>query len=348
MAIGFQSTGKYEWERVLNYPTYGLGFSSFVFDERDAADLVGNPSGVYGFVGLPLLRGKKKRFFHIDFDAAFGLTYDLNPYDPVTNPYNDAVGSRILFYFDFGLSGNHRLSDRLDLDYGLHLIHFSNGRTRTPNLGVNMVGLDLGMKYYFNPITPYARYADPSRQLALRPEFVPKSELPKYQKYSLWNIWGAAGLNTTNRDSSNIVDGVVDLRGPTYFAATLAGEWQYKLTRSFSLGLGLNYFFDGSLGEMYEEKTPSLWERSTVGIGPTFDFYVQRFSFVGTVGFYVYRADPVKEVRNTMYLRGGIRYRVAPGFFVQAALKTMNGAVADYIEFGIGRTISNDPQSISE
>ena len=134
-----------------------------------------------------------------------------------------------------------------------------------------------------------------------------------------------------------------DVRGPTYSASTLAAEWPYKLGRVFSAGLGFNYFFDGSLGEEYEDGGSSLFDRSTIGIGPTFDFYVQRFSFVGTVGFYIFRTEEVKEVRNTMYLRGGVRYRATPKLFFQAALKTMNGAIADYIEFGVGYSIFNDP-----
>ena len=339
--IGFQTTGQFEWHRVFNNPSYGLGFSSFWFDQDTVSNLIGNPSGVYGFFGWPVYRGKGGKF-HLDFDFAAGLTYDLNAYDPITNPYNDAVGSKILWYFDFDFSGNHMISNRLDLSYGLHLVHFSNGRMRTPNLGVNMVGFDLGLRYNFNPMSPYAKYKDPSRQLAVRPELTPKGTFSSYQNYSIWNLWMAMGFNTTSRNAEDIEGNPQDLRGPTYFASTLAVEWQRKLGRAFAGGVGLNYFYDGSLGEEYDDGG-SLFQKSTIGIGPSFDLFIHRFSFSGTVGFYVYRAEKVKNVRNPLYLRGAFRYRISEKVFAHAALKTMNGAVADYVEFGIGYSIFNNP-----
>ena len=342
LRIGFQTTGKYDWQQVLNYPTYGFGFSTYRFDVDTVANLIGNPAGVYGFFGWPLYRGKGGKF-HLDFDAAVGLTYDLNAYDPITNPYNDAVGSKILYYFDFAFSANQRISERLDLNLGAHLIHFSNGRMRTPNLGVNMLGLDLGIRYNLNPMTPYVKYMDPNRQLAVRPELEPKRVLPKYQKYGIWNLWAAAGFNTTSRSGEDENGNPVDLRGPSYFASTLAAEWQYKLSRTFSGGLAFNYFFDGSLGEQYPNGDATVWQRSTVGLGPTFEFFIHRFSFAGTVGFYVYRAEEVKSIRNPIYLRGAFRYRITEHIFAHAALKTMNGAVADYVEFGVGYSIFNNP-----
>ena len=170
LRIGFQTTGLFDWEQLLNYPQFGFGFSTFFYGNREVENLVGQPSGVYAFLDLPFHRSRNGKFY-ATFDLAAGFAYDLNAYDPITNPYNDAVGSKILFYFDFDFAGNHKISQRMDLNYGLHLTHFSNGRTRTPNLGVNMLGLDLGLRYYFNPMRPYVKASGMDFEPPIRPTF---------------------------------------------------------------------------------------------------------------------------------------------------------------------------------
>ncbi len=342
LRVGWQTTGMYTWEQMLNYPQYGFGFSSFVFDDRETDNLIGQPSGLFAWTALPVT-WNRKRTFHFNVDVAAGVTYDLNPYDPITNPYNDAVGSRILAYFDFAAVAYWRLSRRLDLDFGFNLVHFSNGRTRTPNLGVNLLGFNLGLVYHYNPVKNFTKQQRPDYQPPVRPEFIER-DVPKFKGYSILNLFAAAGWNTTSRDTT--LEGEDDIRGPAYFANTLAAEWSRKHGRVGAYSIGLNYHFDGSLGESYPEGSdPSVWDRSTVGVAFGYELFIERFSIFAQLGLYPFQNEAKKQARGNMYIRGGLRARLTPHVFAYAALKTMNGAVADYIEWGVGYSIFDDAKA---
>ncbi len=334
LRIGFQTTGKFEWEQLLKYPQYGFGFSTYFYTERDVTDLLGQPSAVYAFGNLPFYRSKNEKFY-LSFDPSTGLAYDLNGYDPEENPFNDAEGSDILFYFNFGLSGVHFLSERMDLNYGLNLIHFSNGRLRTPNLGVNMAGIDLGLRYYFNPVSRYTSTAYPDYQPQLRPGFQERY-LPPHEDYSMWNVFWAVGMNSTTRDAFDEETGEpLNAQGPSYFASTLGFEWQRKYGRVASWGLGLDYHFDASLGEEYEGEA-SFWERSTIGFGPLHELYIERFSIFFQPSIIILGTKTAQDTRAGFFVRAGLRARITDQLFGHFALKTYSGAIADYVEWGVG------------
>ncbi len=332
--LGWQTTGEKAWQRLLRYPTYGVGIASYLYSVEDVSNLIGEPSGIYGFIGIPLYRGPGFKF-HSDLDLSAGLTYDLNPYDEITNPYNDAVGSRILFYFDFDLSFTHWLSKRLDLTYGLSLIHFSNGRSRTPNLGVNMVGLHLGMRYHFNALQPFTRKVLPDRPLAWRPTFI-RDPVPKFKGYWISKLWTSVGTAASNPAPEDDQGNPQSLAGPNYFTSSTGVELQRRYGGLGSVGLGISYMFDASLADNYETGEPSVWQRSLVSIGPLHEFFFNRLAIFTQFGVYLHVTEEAKTSRGGWHLRAGGRIYLGEQSFIHAALKTRNGGIADWVEFGFG------------
>ncbi len=332
--LGWQTTGEKAWQQLLRYPTYGVGFASYLYSEEEVNNLIGEPAGIYGFLGLPLYRGKGRKF-QSDLDLSAGLTYDLNPYDFTTNPYNDAVGSRILFYFNFDLTFNHYLSRRLDLSYGLSLIHFSNGRIRTPNLGVNMVGLHLGLRYNFNALQPYTRKVLPDRRLAWRPSFE-KHEIPRYPDHWIAKIWTSLGSASTSPPSEDEEGNPQSVAGPSYLTGSTGLEVHRRYGALASVGLGMSYMFDFGLGERYENKEASFWQKSLISIGPLHELFFNKLSIFTQVGVYLHITEEVKPMLGGWHLRAGGRIYVGDNTFIHAALKTRNGGIADWVEFGFG------------
>ena len=53
-------------------------------------------------------------------------------------------------YFRLGIDGKIRLSPRSELQIEAGTTHFSNGKTRSPNYGINAVSLTLGFNYLLN------------------------------------------------------------------------------------------------------------------------------------------------------------------------------------------------------
>lgn len=333
LRIGWQSTGREVWERKLAYPQYGFGFSAYILDTEDIREIehtLGVPIGIYGFASLPLVRAK--RFYALNFEMAAGITTDFHPYDPEKNPQNDLIGSRVTVYIDFGLSNYFTISPRTDLQLGLNLIHFSNGRTRTPNIGINLAGVHAGMRYHFNPISRYLRQVDPDAELRVRPEFV-KKEDPPYRKHWTGKFFYAAGWATTLlRDEPNRA-------GPAYFVSSVGAELHRHYGYVGSFGAALNWHYDASIpvdDPDMDGDAATFLDKSTIGLAALHSFYIERFSLITQVGYYVFKRT---DVRGSLYARLGLRYEFSPSLWAQVALKTQDGAKADYIEWGIGYTL---------
>jgi hypothetical protein len=88
------------------------------------------------------------------------------------NPTQDVVGSSVNLYFNFSLLLNFKLSERPDLSLSTGMTHFSNGRTYTPQKGINTLGLAIGLKYNINPIKNYTKAVDPDYKPTIRPTFI--------------------------------------------------------------------------------------------------------------------------------------------------------------------------------
>src|SRR5690554_4404260 len=145
LKMGWQPTNPEGWASKYNYPSYGVGFySGFLSD----AQVFGNPNAVYGFIRFPLSHPESRNEFAIE--PALGITYKLNPYHSETNPLNDAIGARMAVYFNLNFGFTYKWTRELDLLYGIDFSHFSNGSTYKPNSGLNLYGINVGLRYNYN------------------------------------------------------------------------------------------------------------------------------------------------------------------------------------------------------
>ena len=187
--VGTQSTGRKTWQRLHNYPQYGLGVTYYNLGGHEADSIVGNPSALFFYIGLPWLRIKK---FSVNTDLELGFSYNFKPYDPETNPYQDVIGAGTNLHFSLGILFNYEISRRMDLTLGFELAHFSNGRSFTPQKGINLVGLTLGTSYHFNPMKNYTKLKDPNYQPPVRPEFI-RAEKPEFKPHHEFQFLASVG-----------------------------------------------------------------------------------------------------------------------------------------------------------
>jgi len=131
-----------------NYPfTYqgiGLGFNSF-FDKAE----IGTPVSLYVFQHARIAALTKR--LSLAYEWNFGVSFGWKPFDEQTNPFNTVVGSRINAYIHLGLMFDWRFAPQWHLTAGVGLTHFSNGNTRYPNGGVNLLAGRLGVMRTFGP-----------------------------------------------------------------------------------------------------------------------------------------------------------------------------------------------------
>lgn len=131
-----------------NYPFahqgVGLSFNSF-FNSAE----IGTPLSLYVFqhARIAALTERLSLAYEWNFGAAFGW----KPFDEQTNPLNTVVGSQINAYIHLGLRLDWCFAPQWHLTAGVGLTHFSNGNTRYPNAGVNLLAGRIGVMRTFGP-----------------------------------------------------------------------------------------------------------------------------------------------------------------------------------------------------
>lgn len=300
------------WKRYYGYPSFGIGVYSGAIGNPD---ILGTPNAIYGFASFPVYQTRKSSFF---IEPAIGLTYDLKPYDSQENPLNDAIGSNISVYFNLNFGGRLWVSREMDFTYGFDLTHFSNGRTFTPNFGLNMAGLNIGMLYYFNRAQKYADNSlRPETILEVRPTLPPTSEVIRNSHF-YFSLYQAIGT-TQNFGATD---------GARYFNASTSIEAVYKHSMKHSWLVGFDVLYDGSLQPDYPEKS----EQFAYAIHPGYDFSFWKLDIRAQVGIYL--GD--NKGKGSYFMRPALRYRFNDVFFAQVGLKTTSGFTADWVEFGAG------------
>jgi opacity protein-like surface antigen len=316
--VGFQSDGKRQmWDQLYGYPVYGVGFYSAFFKGGD----LGTPVAIYMFLRAPVIRGKRWSW---NWELAAGVSYDFAEYNPNTNPDQQIIGSPTNVYFNAGTGLSYQMSNRWDLTLDMDMTHFSNGSTRTPNIGVNLMGLALGGRYNFNPVQRLTKNIDPEYRPTPRAVFL-KKDIEKYHRHWEVILFGSVGGKTT---TTQIYD------GPTYFisSASLDIAWCYHHVSK--VGIGFDGFYESALRDYPAKIEDATFADLTyAGIHIAHYLRVYRLTLITQLGFYL--SEHVTH-KGATYIQVGGSYSITDQLFIRAALKTRNGAVADFIEWGLG------------
>ncbi len=144
LKFGKQSTGTKTWQQYYGYPQVALSaIGGYLGNSKQFGYILGVIPNV-------ALNTRNKKKWSTKIRMGLGLAYFNQPFDSITNPYNILIGSHItaLAMADFYFQRN--ISDKLNFEFGLSVIHASNGHTGLPNVGMNMVNINAGIKYYFD------------------------------------------------------------------------------------------------------------------------------------------------------------------------------------------------------
>ncbi len=274
LQYGIETDGRKLWQQLYGYPTWGFGFYSVnFFNEKE----LGTPSAIYTFINAPLVKRFKR--WSINYEVGFGLTYNWKPYDPITNPYQYAIGSNNTVFIDAGLNADVQLGKHFDLTAGFTFTHFSNGATRVPNYGINLMAPRLGLKYIFKK----------------RPEFI-KQEVPKYNKEWEYIVLFAGSVKQlafqiieNSGDTSHIAE--------TYGIYTLSTGINRQISYKVKFGLGADLSYDNSYNSYIEYKNSQTIGKLNAGNGiklavgfyGAFELVINQLSVIIQPGWYVYR-----------------------------------------------------------
>jgi len=301
-----KTNGNQEWESIYNYPDYGGYFLYQDFKNQKLGQ--GYAVGAhYTFYFL-------KR--HLSVKVAQGLAMTTNPYNKITNSKNTAFGSKFMANTDFVINyKKENLIDNFGIQAGFTFTHFSVGRVKSPNSGLNTIGLNIGVNYNFREV----QYRKIDTTLARQKFFEPIR----------FNFVFRSGVN----ESPVIGSG----QKPFYHIGAYADK---RLGRKSALQFGSELFLTTANKEYIKFKSIAYPEEpmdadtdyKRVGVFIGHELFINRLSIEAQVGYYVY--DPSK-LDVDFYDRVGIKYYITKKIFGALAVKT-HGFLAEALEFGVG------------
>lgn len=297
--------GDEAWEQRYNYPDYG---ASFIY--QDLVDpRLGDNYGLYAHYNFYFL----KRY--LSLRVAQGIAYTSNPYDKVDNPKNIAFGSR--FLSSTYLMINYKkanLFDRVGLQAGLSLIHYSNANVKAPNTSINSITFNLGLSYDLSETTR---------------EYIEKEKEEKFTEPIRYNLAFRTGIN-----ESDVIDSG---QFPFYILSAYADK---RLSHVSAVQFGVDAFFSNFLKELIYYQSVSFPEENVsgdedykrVGVFAGHELFINKMSIETQLGYYVYYPF---DFEGRTYIRVGLKRYFSDKFFGAITLKS-HGAKAEAVEFGIG------------
>lgn len=304
ISLSKKTYGYEEWEREYGRPDYG-GY--FIYQDFKN-DILGK---VYGI-------GAQYHFYFLNrklyFKIGEGIAYATNPHDKVTNSKNSAFGSKLVANTNFGLNYTTKLFDKIDLQAGILFTHFSNGRIKAPNSGVNSYAVNVGLTYNFEEPLP------------IQIDTLPKVKITEPLHYNLV-------LRSGISESPIIASG----QKPFFHTSFYVDK---RISRKSGLQLGAELFLTYSYKEYIKYQSIAYPEENVTtdtdfkrgGIFFGYELYINRISLEAQLGYYVYQ--PYKS-DIPVYDRLGMKYYVTKNMYAGLSVKT-HIFLAEAMEFMIG------------
>jgi hypothetical protein len=303
ISVSLPAYGRDFWEKLYSYPWSGFGGSYWSLGNDE---VLGKAYAIYAFINIPVFRQTNR--FSINYQGSVGGAYLTKKFDVYTNHLNRAIGSHINLYIRLGINSRIRLYKNCDLDIGLGITHFSNGKTKSPNYGINAGTLSLGLNYLFNNMN-----------------VIKEPEIPVLQKKYIHSVIYSAGVKVYD-----------NLYGKRYFISSLSYNLEYQLSHKRKIGLGADFFYDGSIREALanENGTPDkkFSDLLRFGLHASYAIRYKQVVMGFQPGYYIYS----KYTDLTLlYSRIFLQYLLTDHMISTVAIKS-HFAKADYIEWGIG------------
>lgn len=299
--------GDKEWQQAYNYPDYGFSFQYQNFKNT----YLGKNYAIAAHYNFYFLNR------HLVFRISQGIAATTNPYDKQTNYKNNAFGSRLMSSNLFLLNyTKDNIVGRFGVQAGFMFTHFSNGRVKSPNSGINTYAVNFGIHYNVSDKLEYVK--------------IDSLATKNFREPIKYNIALRTGFSESQITDSG--------QKPFYHFSVYADK---RLGRKSALQLGTELFASQYLKEYIRYKSISSpdepyldpntdHKRISAFIGH--ELFVNRISIETQVGYYVYK--PFKY-ESDIYQRMALKYYLTEKVFTGISIKA-HGARAEAIELGIG------------
>ena len=307
----FQTHGNRDWNEWQGFPELGLAIQWLNLGDRE---VLGHAIGLVPHFNIHLIdRGR----FQSSLMAGAGPGVITRPYDVISNPLNTAIGSHLNAMFAVRLDLAWQVNQHWTIRAGGSFTHLSNGAGQSPNLGVNIPTMSIGVGFSPKPVA---------------------DSLFKYHGITKKadRKWGAiAHFDIAFRE--NAIPG-----GPKYpvYIASVGGRFRLNKVNDLSLGLGYEYHrsvFDFGLHSFtYHTKEEARKAATRWMLTISDEFHYGPVGVVLQLGVYLGDKGP-----SPVFTKLAVRYYL-PAFgdsnarsFLGFYLKSHRG-VAEYFSLGAG------------
>jgi hypothetical protein len=307
----WQTYGKKDWQQGRNFPVIGLGVTYTGYGNND---IYGRCIGLYPNLQIPIIRRKNIEW---TFRFGDGLAYVTKKHTPTADTINCAVSTNLNDFAIFMTDVRFHLDDHWQFQVGANFTHISNADYYQPNLGVNMVGLHVGVRYF--PVT-----SNPKPIIR---------ELPKLKNRWLAELRFSISYKEARAAGNPIL--------PSYIYAGYASRRWLGKNKFF---IGADYAWHGDVYAflkyygVYDNRNQRQYAWDGAGfIGN--EFLVGRLGLITQVGVYYHQTflkfDAFYEkIGGHFYLIRNERGTVKELFL--SGLLLTHEIVAQFAEFGIG------------
>jgi Lipid A 3-O-deacylase (PagL) len=301
-----ESYGHKAWEQRYNYPTFRATLSYYdLKNDAVLGKIVAMNAGL-GFHLSDFTNSKNDWQLLL----GYGIAYFNNPYDPDTNNTNTFVSSPLPWNVNLRLGYSRQLSARLNLGVAIQVSHFSNGSSKVPNYGMNIINANFGAKYSFS------------------------SEKPAY----LTDKKVHAGYNTKSYLNIDFRMGLTELKpvgsgAKPYYAMSVF--WNKRVSSKSIIDAGVEGFMNKGIEANIKNNSDLIEgepDYKALGIMLGHELILEKLALVTQIGVYLYKPYQPEE---RIYAKIGLKYYFTEHIFGSFILKT-HYAVAEVMEFGIG------------
>ena len=316
LSLHHNTYGQHRWEVLHNYPSIGLTFYYSGFRNDSISKELGHVFALYPYINFPIIPNENSK---LTFKLGVGLSYLTNKFHPTENYHNYAIGSHVNAAINLSFEYRQRIVDRLHWVTSIGLTHFSNGATRTPNMGINIFSVATGLSWYLKRPKDLIDYK-------LRP------------KNYLFEFDGKRHFVTDYQYTLGFKDMSQQYGAHQYFFIhNVATNLMLQLTERDRLGIGLEFIYDPSAKALHPE-----WSRPRdyVKIGGlvSYEMMFDRLSFMFNLG--IRNNAPLPQKAFLFYQKVGLRYYFTDNLFATLSFTTYD-IKADFISFGIGYHIQH-------
>jgi hypothetical protein len=311
LSLHHNTYGQHRWEVLHNYPSIGITFYYSGFRNDSISKELGHVFALYPYINFPIIPNENSK---LTFKLGVGVSYLTNKFHPTENYHNYAIGSHVNAAINLSFEYRQRIVDRLHWVTSVGLTHFSNGATRTPNMGINIFSVATGFSWYLKRPKDLIDYK-------LRPknylfEFDGKRHFVTDYQYTL-------GFKDMSQQYGT---------HQYFFIHNLTANLMLQLTERDRLGLGIELIYDPSAKALHPE-----WDRPRdyVKIGGllSYEMMLDRVSFMFNVG--IRNNEKLFASAFLLYQKIGARYYITDNLFAALSFTTYD-IKADFISIGIG------------